>query len=324
MPQSRYLHYDYLGFLLDGELVGIGMLGYENTYVNGRPEITYHASSLYILPKARGLGIARMSAPHFFGRTWKGSRIGYAIVMTGNKAAKKLLTVTERSTTLPNTSTIGQLEVRNLLCMGRVRKKPSYKVARATWDNLDEMVRFMDDEFRNRLFGPVIDPDALRDRIDRRPLFNISDYYLAWSKGEIVGVAGAWDTSTIKHTTVLRYGPIDRLGVGFLRSLSAFHGTMAFPRAGEHFKATSLVDVAVKGNDPSIMEDLLLVIYEARRRSDHLISFGSFKSDPLLRSTKTFRTMRLRSDIILAVSRDKDIGMGAIDTSRPFIDIAAL
>jgi len=325
MPESRYLHYRYLGFVLDGKLVGLGMLGYENTYVNGLPEVTYHASSLYILPQARGKGLTKKSAPHFFGDAWRGSRIGYAIVMKGNEAARRAVFGKSKEIGyVPDLKRIGELEVKNILCMGRKRETSHLRITKAAWSDAEEMALLMDREFKGRLFGPVLGPGGLKERIRKRPLFKVSDYYIARSGGEIVGVAGLWDTSGIKRTIVTRYGWADLIGASFLRGLSSLHGTRGLPKSGRPIESVSLVDVAIKDDDPDVMRAILLRMYEDARKRYCMISFGSYRSDPVLKAASGFWTLTLRSDIILGTDRRSGLRSDPVDTSRPYIDIGAL
>ena len=87
----------------------------------------------------------------------------------------------------------GRLTVQNPLVMRRRRRVPGVAVTTATPADLDSLARFLQAQWRGRLFAPQTSPRALENSI-RRPGLGWQRTYLARRNEDIAGVLGAWDT----------------------------------------------------------------------------------------------------------------------------------
>jgi hypothetical protein len=96
----------------------------------------------------------------------------------------------------------GRLTVWNLLLMRRRRRVPGVVITTATPADLGSLARFLQAQWRGRLFAPETSPQALENSI-QRPGLGWERTYLARRDEEIVGVLGAWDTGAFHATRVV-------------------------------------------------------------------------------------------------------------------------
>jgi len=321
------LKYDrpvWSGVFEDGKLMGFGLVGYHEAFVNGNVQPVMHVTDFYFHPGARGKGYLTSDAPKFF--AGGAATLGYAVRMERNRGSSVLLPPRSVITRFGITSGFfGQLTVQTVMLAFPRRKRSDLPVRRARMDDIDDIVALLREEHRTRLFGLVTDRDRFVDRLNRRPGLSIDDYYVVEQGGKLAGVCAAWDTKAVKQDRVLGYRPWLNL-VRLISDLASRPGGFTgLPAPGEPFRNVFFTDWAVRGRSIEILRALLEHTYrEYRLRGYFSLIFGSCSEDPLLAATQGFFVDRLRFGIALLALDRQWFSDGALDTRLPFVDIATI
>jgi len=314
------------GVLKGDELFGFAMLSYQKRYVNGEPRLVMYFGNAHVRKDDRGHGFTYRIADRLFKGRDRRSDIGYAIVMTGNKPAERFIGQHKAGyPDFPASRTIGALCARNILILGRKKESPAFRVRRATLADVDAIVSLLRDEFRPRLFGPVVDRDTFLENAARRPGCGLEDHYVAERDGEVVGTCAAWDMERLRQTRIIRYGT--KLGLAKkVHSLFApLAGFPILPREGERIKDVTITDCAVRERRPEILEALLRKISnDLHARAYNMMTVGSSRQDPLLRATRGFISHPVVSNIVLFAKDPALLAEGRIDASLPYMDLAMI
>ena len=315
-----------VGFFRGARLAGFAMLMFQNRYVNGEPRAVAYFGNVHVKKEARGRGFSHRAAG-FLSKEMRGvCDLGYAVVMAGNRAAGRFIgREWPGQPDLVNSKAVATLRAKSILVVGRKREGDGYRVRRAELSDVDAMVGLLRDEFRARLFAPVVDRGSFLRNLSARPGCDLSHYYVAERGGEVVGTCAAWDTGGLKQNRIVRYGR----KLKWLRNAHAAAAALLdfppLPKAGGTTKDATVTDCAVRGRDPEILEALLSRVHNdcAQKRFDLLI-VGSCGQDPLLRATKRFLGQTTVSDIVLFSNDPSLLAEGRVDASLPYIDLAML
>lgn len=314
------------GFFKGEELLGFAMLSTQKRYVNGEPRLVMYYGNAHVKDEGRGHGFVYRVSDHLFRGGDERAEIGYAVVMTGNKAAERFIGLRRPGYPhLPYSRVIAALCARNILIMARKKESREYRVRGATLADVDAMVSLLQDEFRRRLFAPVIDSGIFLDNVAKRPGCELSNYYVAEKNGEIVGTCAAWDMGRLRQTKILRYGA----RLKFVKKGHAIFARLAgfspMPGEGDTIKEVTITDCAVRGRKPEILAALLRKIYnEYRVRKYNMLTVGSCRHDPLLQATREFASYPVISNIVLFSKDPSLLAEGRIDASLPYVDLAML
>ena len=323
------LKYDpavWSGFVNGDTLLGFVMAGYHQAYVNGSVTPVMHITDCYLRPEARGRGYLKKALSYFANDGAGRAKLGYAVVMKGNRAAEALLG--DRLAAGPGglrSRIIGQLEARSLLLAFPYPRRPQLPVRRARLDDIDDIVSLLRAEHMPRLFGLVTSRDDFAARLRQRPGLAIDDYFVVEKAGKLAGVCAAWDTGAFKQNRVIRYG----FGLTLVRAASvvaaALGGAPCLPPPGEAFRDVFLTDWAARDRSVEVMHALIGHVFrEYRSRKYHTLIFGSCSEDPMLDAAKGFPATKLLSHIAMMTLEEKWLQEGALDTRLPFIDLALL
>jgi acetyltransferase (GNAT) family protein len=326
LADLKYAPAVWRGFFEDGALAGFTLAGYHQAYVNRAATPVMHITDCYIRPESRGRGYLKAALAYFSNEGADRAKLGYAVVMKGNRGAEAQLG--DRFAATPcalRSRIIGELEARSLLLAFPRRKQPHLPVRRARLDDIEDIVSLLRAEHEPRLFGLVTDRDAFAAQVKHRPGLSIDDYYVFEKTGKLAGVCAAWDTGVFKQNRIMRYG----LGLTLVRAGSLvaakLSGAPSLPRPGEAFRDVFLTDWAVRDRSTEVMNALIEHIYhEYRSRRYHTLIFGSCSQDPMLGAADGFRATKLVSHIALMSLEEKWLREGAVDTRLPFIDLALL
>jgi hypothetical protein len=312
------------GVFKDGKLIGFGLLGYHQGFVNGEVSQVMHLTDCYFHPEARGRGYLTSALPKFF--DGGPDSLGYAAVMDGNSGSgvirRRKFAKTRTGIT---TKFLGELTVQSVLLFLPRRKRSQSVVRRARMEDVDDIVALLRGEHRPRLFGLVVDRDQFLARLQRRPGLSIDEYYVVEQGGKLAGVCAAWDTCAFKQDRVLKYG----FGLNLVRRISGqalrLGRLPSLPSPGSPFRNVFLTDWAVRDRSLDILRTLMEHIYcEYRERGYFSLVFGSCSEDPLLEATRGYWVDRLHFSIALLARDQKWFREGALDTRLPFIDLALL
>ncbi len=326
LADLKYENPVYAGFFRMDELLGFGLAGLYRAYVNGEPETVCHGTQFHVKAEGRQKGFYYRASRLLFGELARDARIGYFLVMIGNRHGESLISRRhERYPDVPYTRVVNTAEARNIVVLFRKKETAEYRVRHATDTDIEEIVELLQRDFSERLFAPYITREEFVKNLGRRPDFGISNYYVVEIEGRIAGVCAAWDCSSFKQLRVKRYGGRMKLVKKLLDIMALLNIVPRLPDENQVFKEVYITEFAVRDRNPLIMRALLTRIYnEYRIRKYNLIVFGSCKNDPLLQAVKGFMHVPVQSSIVLC-SRDRTLlEDGAIDTSLPYIDFALL
>jgi RimJ/RimL family protein N-acetyltransferase len=324
MADLKYNPAVWNGVFDDGKLMGFGLVGYHEAYVNGTVQRVMHLTDCYFDPQARNRGYLSSALPHFFRK--RETSLGYAVVMHGNHAPKAILERKFAATRSEVTSRFfGKLTVHSALMFLPRRKRSSLAVRHARMEDIDEIVSLLHAEHEPRLFGYVVDRSAFIARLQERPGLSIENYFVVEGKGRLTGVCAAWDTSSFKQDRVLEYGFWLTMARPACSLASRMCGIADLPKPGEPFRNIFITDWAAQGRSVEIMRALLEYTYiEYRSRGHQSLVFGSCSDDPVLEALKGFQTDSLTFAVSLVVLDTKWLAEGALDDRLPFIDVALL
>lgn len=327
MADLKYDPAVWTGFFEGGTLAGFGMTGYHQAYVNRSVTPVMHVTDCYIRPQSQGRRYLKSAALAYFSGEGAGrAKLGYAVVLKGNRAAEALLG--DRFAAAPcalRSRIVGELEARSILLAFPRRKRPHLPVRRARLDDIDDIVSLLRSEHMLRLFGLVAGRDEFAAQLEQRPGLSIDDYFVVEKAGKLLGVCAAWDTGAFKQNRVMRYG----FGLTVVRAASLvaarLGGVPSLPQPGDAFRDVFLTDWAVRDRSVETMHALIEHIHrEYRGRKYHTLIFGSCSQDPMLKAANGFPSTKLVSHIAMFALEAKWLQEGAVDTHLPFIDLALL
>ncbi len=176
-----------------------------------------------------------------------------------------------------------------------------FAIRRALSSDSEELREFVDAQSRDLQLSPVFDPQTWQRRITDWPGFGIENFLIATdSHGHIVGCVAPWDSSAINRIV------IDALPkrVEFLRK--ALNTTSVFTRrpqisvgASTHLPDMSLTHIRVKGRDPEMFAELLVVAFREmiRTRRYATLTFCLYDGDPLWRALRNMISTTVPMDI---------------------------
>jgi GNAT superfamily N-acetyltransferase len=324
VPRLFFDTFNAYGFFMDDRLAGFAMICRKKLYVNGIPREIGYLANLYVRPEARKKGWLYKASEPLFKQVMEEIGFGYATTVKGNRNTEPMVGRRIRKFPfIPHSKTIIDLEIKNILITFKKKQDKKYSVRRATENDIPEISRLLDSEYKSRLFGPISTPGDIERLLSKRPGFTISDYYLAELQGRVVGVCSAWDNSNIRNIRVLAYRGVFRL-VKATHSLAApLLGFPALPKPGAAFREIQMNDFAVEDRNPDILRALILRIYaDYRKKGYNMLQIASYQGDPLLSATRGFITQPLFSRIIIGAADPDLVTREEIDCTRPFIDIA--
>jgi hypothetical protein len=317
------------GFFIDERLVGYGMIWEKEAYINGSPKLVGYFANLYIKKEARKMGWLYRASESLFSDIMERTNIGYATIVQGNRDSESLVgRRIEKFPFMPHSASVGLYLIENILVTFKKRPKtkdrrPKLITRRASSEDLSTVAELLDMEYRQRLFGRVLNAEKLQKLIEARPGFEIGDYWVAERDGVIVGVCSAWDVKEIRKIRVMEYRKqflwITRL-YKLMRPIFRFP---KLPKKGDAFKEIIINDFACKYRDPEILKSMLIHLYnKARKEGYNMVQIGSYAGDPILKAAKPFFKQGLYSVIVLGTAEEELIDAEKIDISRPYIDIA--
>lgn len=327
LARCKYDDFFYRG-LFDGEtLKGFGMVGYHKALVNGALSEVFCARDLYILPEARGQGFLAKSTEDHFRQNQSRAPLGYGLIMHGNKASLRFIGKRPDSNHFsPLSRIINQLAINTILLTLPVSQSPDYKIRQAQMDDIPTIVKLLNNEHKDRLFGNIYTEESFCSRLEKNTGLSISDYFLAFDGyGQCCGVCAAWDMGGMKQTRVLKYGKAFLPAKIAWKTCSSLFNLPPLPKPGDHFREVNITDYAVKERDPKIMNALLRAVYrEYRKLGHHFMVWGSSMDDPLLTAVRGFMCQRVISNIVLFSTKEKWLGEGMVKNHLPYIDISAI
>ena len=326
IPDIKAEHYKCAGFFINNQLVGFAMLVSFQAYVNGQPKTIMYFCNFYIKKKGRGRQFYFKAGNFFYQDTYKNSNIGFTLIMKGNKAAESYIGKRpDDYPYLPYSKPVAELVVKNILITFPKKTTGQYNIRQATTADIRTIVKILNDDFKHRLFAPVLSEESFKKNLVRKPGFEIENYYLAENNECIVGICSVWDTQPVRQNRIMKYSrklKLIKLLYGICRPIFGFP---PLPDEGSAIKDATIVEYWAENRDPVIMKELLVRIYnDYREKHYNMIIFGSCSNDPLLKAAHSFLHVNIISHIVLASRNKNDLEDGLIDTSMPYVDVSTM
>lgn len=326
IPKLRSEYYKCVGFFIDDLLVGFAMMVYYEGYVNSKPQMVMYFCNMYIKKEGRKKNFYFKASDQLYKSTYKNASLGYTLVMKGNKAAESYIGRRDpHFKHIPYSRSINSLVVKNIIITFKKKLHKHIRIRKATGDDIFAIVNLLHEEYRMRLFGPKMNEEIFRKNLSSRPDFDISNYYVAEKKRQIIGVCSAWDTRSLRQNRVLKYSSKLKFIRFFYRLLSFFFGFPPLPDEGKSIKDVTINEYAVDERDPEIFRALISKIYDDYRKQKYnIIIFGSCGNDPLLKAINGFLHTSIESHIVQADKSEEMIKSDKIDISLPYVDVAMM
>ncbi len=312
------------GFFVNGQLSGFGMMLYKKVLINGTPERVLYFGNLVASRRGRGKGMPFWLSD-FFLKEEPDNQLGYTVIMHGNVAARRWINRFDPQFPLmPHFRIIGSWRVDNILLIPRRLPRSRFPVRSARVSDIPIIAALLQEEYRRRLFAPLIHQQKIEQRLQQLPQFGVENFWIAQHGGEIVGVCCAWDMAPVKRNRVLAYNwqmQMLRCGIKALRPLLKYP---PLPPPGKPFREVTILDYAVKGRDPEILTALLTALYQFyRHKGYHVVIIGHPVGDPLGRAVAPFFTQHLISDIFIFAKSSSRVAHFKAE-GLPYIDMMLL
>lgn len=304
IPKLTSYKYRCLGLFKEDDLLGYAMASYQKRYINQRVVNVIYLGNMHVVKKGLGRELLKLLEKRFHEIIPRNTGVEYlyAYIMERNKRGMRLV-----DDGYLFSRVIGKISMVTILLLLPVKWNKKYKIRRATYLDIDDIVELLKKEHSQRLLAPYVDRDIFLRNLAERPQLDISDYFVALYQNKIVGVCSAWDMTSFKKNRVINYGLKMKIARLFYNIAAGFFRVSKLPKIGKAFRDITIAEFAVKNRDPKILEDLLRYIYNHYRKEGyHSIIMGSSETDPMLKATDIFLSKKVHSNVILgAIEREK-------------------
>ena len=321
-PELVYDRFFYVGVFSGGELVGYCMAGLTRAWTGGDFGWLAVLGDARVLPKHRGLGWIDVALEELAGVVPRSVALGLFIIKEGNRAADHVRSRVRLEEY--DVRAAGRLTVWNLLLMRRRRRVPGVAVTTATPADLDSLARFLEAEWRRRLFAPDTSPQALQNSIGR-PGLGWERTYLARRDEEIVGVPGAWDTGAFHATRVVSYSAAATIARGVhVAARMVLREAAPLPEPGEAFRSLTITNRAVRGGDPRVLRALLSAVDNDHiSQGFHLMHLGATAGEDWAPALRGWLRQRFSSSLY-ALTRTGGFAPPEGSLSNLYLDLSII
>jgi hypothetical protein len=315
--------FQYYGIFVGDLLAGFGMHLKYKGFVSGKINDISYFGNFCIDKRFRNQGLFKELSEFMLNGLYRDTSFGYCLILEGNQSALKYFMRGERTLpSMPYYIKIGSYETRNILITRKRRENLKYQIRKAVNEDITQIISMLEDAYPSRILSSVINQDIFMNRLESRPDFGISNYYLAFEKGILVGLCAAWDISSFKRTRILKY----KKWFFWIRLLYKFISILFhypdLPDQGGSLREVYLTDLVIKNRNPEVLKNLLIPIYnEYRAKKYNLIYFGSYKGDPLLKAASSFFSKPLYSNIYFSAKDEQLLEHQSLDFSKSLIDL---
>ena len=266
---------------VDGRVAGCVMGAERRSYVHGVERTTLYVGDLKVHPAFRGTGVADALSEWVQCAVAEMAHSNTPILLTilaGNRAMERR---TRGRGAVPPFQQLGTIRAHSIpLLPPRRFRETSFRVERATVNEIEEMAALWTAIAPTRQFAPVLTAARLAEWIARAPGLEISDFRLVREhRGRLLGFLAWWNQSSFKQLRVLRYSP--RLKVAH-RILTSIARGVRLPDIGEQFRYCTAVHVCVSSERPDVLRTLIRSSYDELRRARYaFVTIGLDVRDPL-------------------------------------------
>lgn len=181
-----------------------------------------------------------------------------------------------------------------------------FKIRQATMEDLPDLQNFMDREGRKINYFPIYRLEDLHHDFYRG--IHISDYFLAFKAGQLVGICGVWNQKSFKQTRITAYSRSYQLIRPFYNLLAMLRRANTLPPAGSLVNYLYLHTILISDRDPTFFEAIVQVMVNHFRNStfDYLLC-GLAENDPLLAAFDRFKNKRTVAGHYFLVNHSKSV-----------------
>lgn len=321
-PELVYDRFIYVGVFAGRDLVGYCMTGLTRAWTGRNLGWLAVLGDARVLPGHRGLGWIDVALEKLAEVVPRSVALGLFIINEGNRAADHLRSRfrVEGYDVRP----AGRLTVQNLLVMRRRRGVPGIAVTTAAPADLGSLTRFLQAEWRGRLFAPQTSPQAVENSI-RRPGLGWERTYLARRGEQIAGVLSAWDMGAFHATRVVSYSAAATMARGVhAAARTVLRDGAPLPGPGEAFRSLTITNLAIRGGDPRVLRALLSAVNNDHvSQGFHLIHLGATVGEDWAPALRGWLRQRLSSSLYV-LTRTGGPQPPEASLSNPYLDLAII
>ncbi len=306
-------------------IVGMGTRAVKPAYINGKLDNIGYLCNLRLLSEyQKGTALARGYKMFRHGHNDSRTNLYLSTIIEDNIKARTILESGRAA--LPVYTDIGRFRsfVFSLRQKVKQARNKSIAIKRASKDNVDEIVKFLNTEGANKQFFPQYFHADLTGNNGILPNLNLRDIYLAYSNSKLIGITAAWDQTQFRQNLIVGYDrtikhirPIINFGLGIA-------GYPTFPKPGTILKCFTLGLICIKNNEPKIFSILIDSIISDRKNTYSLMIAGLHENDSLLKVLTKQKGIAYNSRLY-AVCWDKDKKMlDKLDNKIPYLELGAL
>ena len=266
---------------VDGRVAGCVMGAERRSYLHGVERTTLYVGDLKVHPAFRGAGVADALSKWAQCALVEMAPSDAPILLTilaGNRAMERR---TRGRGNVPRFQQFATIRAYSIpLLLPRRFRERSFRVQRATTNDVDEMAAVWATVAPTRQFAPVHTATSLAEWIARAPGFDISDFLLVREySGRLLGFLAWWDQSSFKQLRVLRYSP--RLKIA-RRILNSVGRGVRLPDHGEQLRYCTATHICVPAERPDVLRTLIRSAYSDLHRTRYAFAtIGLDTRDPL-------------------------------------------
>lgn len=297
------------------EIVAMGSRSLKKAYINNIPQTLGYLSSLRIKDNARHLhilsdGYKKMKelimdvTPPYMHLT---------TIIEDNKSALAALAWKNKHKFIPNYFDIGRINTYIIFPFFRKKVYRDYTIKNGNSQNIDDIVAFLNKEGPKKQFFP----QYTKEYFTNLRGFKLSDFYVAYFQGKIVGVLAKWDQTSFKPVVLKKYH-------GKMKWIKKFLGHK-LPDENDELEHIYLAFNVIENNNPLIFKALLAKIYNDVYKSFikyFVISFH--EKDALQKALNGYIKIIYKSRLYVADYKSDDEIKSLIDNRVPYIEVATL
>lgn len=296
------------------EIVAVGGRTLKKVYVNGFLKTIGYLSDLRVGKNARHLHILA-NGYREMGELMQmtPAYMHLTTIIEDNKQARAALTWKNKHKFIPNYFDVGRINTYFVLPIFKKNFFKKFEIRNGSVGNIDEIVTFLNQEGAKKQFFPLY----TKEYFMKLRGFNLSDLYVAYSKGKVVGVSAKWKQSSFKQVVLKKYH-------GKMRWIKKILGHF-LPDENEEIEHIYLAFNVVKNNDLTIFKALFAKIYNDLHKSTvkyFVIAFH--EKDPLQKALKGYIKITYKSRLYIADYKTDEELKALIDDRIPYIEVATL
>lgn len=270
--------------IVNNTVIGVGIRSIRDAYIDGQKQSIGYLSNLRSLPQERGQLHLLMEGYKYLKQLHGDNKVPFYIttVLEGNRGVQRLFTSNRLG--LPIHEEYGLFATHLIPLYQRNPKiSSSESVLRTTRENAEKVTTFINGKMSQYQFAPFYSSEDLTGESGSLPVFDISNLYVYYRDGNILGVMGVWDQSSFKQTILTKYGdPKIKYARPLYNAWSRIAGGLQLPKEGGQFRNIFAVMVAIRNDDPKIFNCLLdHIIAEWSQRGYTYLTLGLDRNHPL-------------------------------------------